>query len=491
MTYMTIHFCVRMVALIELPALSGFLSQLRAYDEGARLKRDAMSEVVQVLNHLGMSRRAFVRRAQRLGLAMPSVTSLGNWISCQHIPSPENVDLLIDALNLILREAGESGKPWQGALRESSLAHNHALATFRRDAQNLERAKAMCDATIAWLNLADFPPVSGPWVGAFIPITREHGIQCLDILRCTHLDAAEQTTGPRVVEHELLAAKASIELAHQLNITGRYAHALEAADDGSYLLSEILDKYPGWRETLVDGYMQSVGERVTLHDFSNLALLRKARALHSLGQQTQLRAERNNLREMVLRTLHQATALGRALPGDSLLKPVAWHIWAGFALDTAENMTDLQQAAQHADCAATYAQATENPSRANYVQRYVTTMLAVEAAARMGKLTEADALLTAADEIEHYLTNEARLALGPGHRVVALRAVAAFWLTHAQREPAQSPRWREYCRRWQDAVSTGLRCAREAGMYDQEQRLLAQVGKVAPAYRALLSKPER
>ncbi|MEX1019937.1 MAG: hypothetical protein WDZ49_09780 [Litorilinea sp.] len=471
----------------KLNALPGFLAQLRTYDEGSRLKREAMAEVVQVLEHLEMSRRAFVRKAHSLGIAIPSFQSLGNWIACTHVPSSENVDRLMEALDMVLRESGESSAPWHSDLHESSHLHEHSLGKFHRDVQNLEQAMALCDSVIAWLTMTDLPPSIGMWPGSFIPITREHGIQCLDILRRIHFDLAENTRAPRALEHNLLAAKASIELAHQLNVTGRHNLALEAADEGGYVLQEILQKYPGWREAEIAGYRQLINERVTLSDLAFMALTRKATALHALSQLADSSRERNSFRGMVERTLSQAITQTQTLPADSIIKPYAWHTWAGFDLDNAQTMQDLQQAADHAKCAVEYSRQSQSQSRAVHVQRYVTLMFSMEAYARMGKLRRATALLTEGEQLEQALANETNLTLGPSQRVVYWRSLAAYWLTHAQREVEGSTRWQEYCRRWVDAATAGLHLARETGMQNQERRLCNALNQASMSYRRLLS----
>lgn len=476
---------------MTLTALPGYLAQLRSYDEGSRLKRAAMDEVKDVLKQLRVSRRAFVRDAQRMGVDIPSFQSLSYWIGCVHIPTPENVDRLTEALELLMRNRGASADPWHESLRESSYIHDHTLHKFRLDAQNLERAKELCDSILAVLTTLELPPVAGATAGSFIPLTREHGIQCLNILRRIHFDAAENATGARAVEHELIAAKASIELAHQLNISGRHVLALEAADEGSYTLESILEQYPGWRDMPVEAYRQSVNTIVTLTDMSFLALTRKATALHGMGQLADTPRERDNFRQMVDRTLSQAIVYTQRLSADSVLKPAAWHTWTTFGLDNAVTRQDLQQAADTAKSATEFSRAASNQSLALLAQQYVIYMLGVEAHARLHQLPQAAELLQEGERLEEHLTNQFQRPVAPSQRVVNWRALAAYWMAHAERENKGSTGWREYSRRWRDAISAGMQLAQSTGMLNQARRVRLAIRRAAPQYRDLLDPQVR
>lgn len=472
----------------RLQALSDYRKQLQNYDEGARLKIAAMNEVKDVLQELELSQRQFVGEARRLGYSVSSAQSLSYWIKCTHIPSPLNVDHLTDALLGVLRENGHNGEPWKEMLRESSFLHNHTLENFRRDAQNLEQAKELFDATVAWLNMTEFPPSIGGWSGRFVPITREQGVQCLDILRQIHFAAAEKITTPQAAEHELLAAKAAVILANLFNSTGRYFDALEAADEGGYVLEGLLDKYPAWREQTIEGYRHSLGETFTLLDLSILAQTRKAAALHALSHVGRTAKERADYRNMAQRALLHAHKQASRLPSNSPIAPDTWRAGASITLDNAESLHDLQQAFSYARCAQQYTKLPVAQSRIMRVQEFLALISQTEASARMGRLNGAVELLGQAEEIERELAVNLRLPLGPAHLIAHRRALASYWMGHAESHKIGTPRWREFAHRWRDSTVAGLKLANEAGLYNQERRLRILTSKSAPEYRRILAR---
>lgn len=86
------------------PELLRLLSHLQTYGQGDQLKRNAMIEVEIILGEAGLSRRDFLRKAKQLDIQGTTAASLGNWISCKHMPSVENVAFLVEALETVLKE---------------------------------------------------------------------------------------------------------------------------------------------------------------------------------------------------------------------------------------------------------------------------------------------------------------------------------------------------------------------------------------------------
>lgn len=230
-----------------LTALHSWLGRLKGYSDGDQLKRAAMREVQESLQELNLSRRQFLREAASLGLDVTTVTSLGNWISCRFIPTADHVDRLVEALEAILLAHDRftlSAEP----LRESSRLHRQELVGFQAAVRRIEQANVWLEDTLVWLDLSEFPPSDGPLATSFVPLTRQHGIERLQIIRRVQEEAAEAAGLPQSLEHGLVAAKAATILSHFLLEIGEQERALEAADEGAHMLADVLSRTPRKKE---------------------------------------------------------------------------------------------------------------------------------------------------------------------------------------------------------------------------------------------------
>lgn len=465
--------------MIQSQELLRLLSHLQNYGQGDRLKRNAMIEVETTLGEAGLSRRNFLRKAKQLGIQGTTVTSLGNWISCKHMPNIENVAFLVEALETVLKEHHSKPSPILiDQLQSSSIRHHQELDHLRQQVQDVDFATVMLQDTLTWINLSEFPLPHSSLTSTFIPITRQHGIQRLTILREVHSQALDNTLFPQNVPHALIMATASIIMAHYLLEVGHSQLALETADEGVYILEDTLKRLPKLRAEPMIGY--------TFRNWSQLevlGLLYKSNVYKSMARQASQAVERSKYIDLASATLRSATAKVEELPLDPGKHE------SGLLRDTAELLLEFE--ANKADEAERLAQQVARcHENLNYpddpLLYYLGRATQAKALILQSKLGDAETLLRDAQDTALFAVQHNKVIPGPIHRLEYLRAERLLYYTKAQATARQSTERLKYKSIWKEKVVESQQIAQATGLVEEQQRLLNEILQVEYDFRQLV-----
>lgn len=461
-------------------ALPHLLDHLKNYGKGDLLKRQAMLEVESILQELGMSRRQFVRRATQLGLSVTTVTSLGNWISCKYIPQAEHISLLIEALEAVLHDLGKITMPKIATeqLQASSFKHDQELIQLRQEVQDVPFATQMIEDTLNWIALSEFPIPHSSLTSAFIPITRQHAIQRLNLLREVHSEALETTLFPNSLPHALLVATASLTVSHSLLEVGQAALALEAADEGIYVLEDVLIRYPYLRTEPMFGY--------SFRNWSQLeivGLMCKANVYKSMARSTTTLPSHFAYVDLARATLQVASQKA------SLLEVDREHTETGILRDTAElliefgskNLEEAEKLTQRAAQSHAHMDYADDP-----LLYYLIRITQAKALIPQGKLLEAKAVLQDAQAAADYAKQAGKVVPGPLHYLEYLRAETALYYAHAQTVGLRTTSAHQYTSGWKEKVIERWRVAQATGLVEEQQRLLNEILQADHQFRQLV-----
>lgn len=462
--------------MIQSQELLRLLSHLQNYGQGDQLKRNAMIEVELTLGASDLSRRNFLRRAKQLGFQGTTVTSLGNWISCKHMPNAENVAFLVEALEAVLKELGNAPLPpvLADQLQTSSILHSQELDYLRQQAQDVDFATAMLQDTLNWIDLSEFPLPHSSLASTFIPITRQHGIQRLNLLREVHSQALDATLFPQNLPHALIVSTASIIMAHYLLEVGHAQLALETTDEGVYILEDILMRSPKLHAEPMIGY--------TFRNWSQLevlGLMYKANAYKSMARST------NDLAYVDLARATLQVATQKA----GLLQVAREHTETGIFRDMAElliefggkKLEDAENLTQRAARSHVHMDYADDP-----LLYYLIRITHAKALIPQGKLVEAKAVLQDAQAASDYARQAGKIVPGPLHYIEYLHAEAALYYAQAQNVGPRTTMAHQYTNNWKEKVIERWQVAQATGLVEEQQRLLSEILQADYYFRQLV-----
>ena len=462
------------------PELLRLLSHLQTYGQGDQLKRNAMIEVEIILGEAGLSRRDFLRKAKQLDIQGTTAASLGNWISCKHMPSVENVAFLVEALETVLKEhhSVTITATLADQLQTSSIRHYQELEHLREQAQDVDFATVMLEDTLTWINLSEFPLPHSSLTSTFIPVTRQHGIQRLNLLREVHSQALDNTLFPHNLPHALIMSTASIIMTHYLLEIGHVQLALETADEGVYILEDILKRLPKLRAEPMIGY--------TFRNWSQLevlGLLYKSNAYKSMARQASQAVERLQYIDLAGATLRTAGEKIERLPLG------AGQYESGLLRDTAELLLEFQankadEAEKMAGQGAQYHEQLNHPD--DPLLYYMGKITQAKSFVHQNKFAEAEAALRNAQESASFAIQNHKVIPGPLHRIEYLRTERLLYYTKAQAAARKSTERMKYKSIWKEKVVESQQLAQAAGLVEERQRLLDEVLQVEYDFRQLV-----
>lgn len=467
-----------------LNALPDLLPHLKGYGEGGQLKKEAMQEVEQVLAELKLSRRQFLKEAAQLGFSVTTVTSLGNWISCKYMPTAQHVDRLLEALDTALLNRGKI-KISPEKLRESSALQEQSLHRFRQEVQDVDQAIVGLEDTLSWLTLSEFPPVASLFSHSFIPITRQHGIERLKILYEVHEQAVEATLLPQSLPHALLVAKTAIILSHFLLEIGQAEEAFTQADEGTYLLADILARMPHLREDKVVAYSPVISySQVPLADLEIFGYLRRGNALATLASQARHPAKRAELITFAGAAYQTALEKVEHAPDRERLKPGIVREIAALRIQTSTNGSDYEEAERLARQAATAYHHMAVPD--DPLLYYLCQVTLSRALIARSKFAEAAEALQEARAAEVYGREQRWVLPGPLHQVMLLRTEASYYLARIQSEGRNSSTSKLLKEAWQQKMVESLELARSVDLKDQVWKIEQTIRGLDKEFRQLV-----
>lgn len=451
--------------------LNALLEHLKGYGHGDRLKREAMQALQNTLDDLQLSRREFLRQAQAHGVAVPTITTLGNWISCKHWPRLENVDTLLEALELVLRDHGRL-VPEREKLLESTHSHEYEIHRFQQESEDLEQAQAGLADTIAWIDLTEFPPAPDSLPSSFIPLNRRHGIERLQTIITTQNQHLEATNYPAAIPHSLLVATAATVLSHFLGEVAQHEQAVHMADEGFMHLEDVLQRSPSLGDENVTGYPW-----MSLSELALLSLLRRNNAMMALARHSKAGPQQRKWYQLATATLKAAAAQTRTLTRNQ-------HNWQ-LAVESDLATLLIQQGGQtgcftEAERLLKKSQRLrQNLDRPDDALHYylANTKLALTLLPQ-GRLIEAGQVLADAEAAVAHARAHHLILPGPVHRLSFMQSRLAHLRALFEAEGRNGSRREEYLQAWHQQLTQAMNYARLNGLRSQELDLLNLISEL-------------